>query len=312
MNIELIKDLKKNYKYHTAAFFAQKYGIQACVIHKTLKKNNIYKDKAGLWKQQEGDIIADYNRGKPLSVLGNKYKHTETDIRNLLIRNGVKIRSATAHAVHHKYDEAFFKKIDSNEKAYWLGFIAADGNVYSKKFGRTFQVCLAKRDKEHVYKLRKSLGSTHKILKDRECIRLCISRKALCEDLEKLGISERKSLTLEFPCWLSKELVPAYIRGYFDGDGWIVQCGGQCWTIGLIATKTFIDTIKRILEKSKIYSVVSQEKRKAQGKLWYLRICGSMSGNTKNSLAHIYKYLYNGGTSLDRKHKKILQILRNE
>lgn len=38
-------------------------------------------------------------------------------------------------------------------------------------------------------------------------------------DLEKWGCIENKTFKLKFPEFLSEELVPHFIRGYFDGDG---------------------------------------------------------------------------------------------
>lgn len=33
----------------------------------------------------------------------------------------------------YKYNEKFFKKIDTPQKAYWLGFLYADGCVLNQK-----------------------------------------------------------------------------------------------------------------------------------------------------------------------------------
>ena len=52
-------------------------------------------------------------------------------------------------------NEAFFEIIDSEEKAYWLGFIAADGCVYR----RTLSINLNIKDKAHLEKLIAILNS---------------------------------------------------------------------------------------------------------------------------------------------------------
>jgi len=45
-----------------------------------------------------------------------------------------------------------------------------------------------------------------------------IGSRFVIERLRELGLTPRKSLTCEFP-ELPAEVVPAFIRGYFDGDG---------------------------------------------------------------------------------------------
>ena len=46
-----------------------------------------------------------------------------------------------------------------------------------------------------------------------------ISNSTISKDLENLGMVANKSLILAFPTFISKELMPHFIRGYFDGDG---------------------------------------------------------------------------------------------
>ena len=47
----------------------------------------------------------------------------------------------------YKCNDNFFKNIDTEEKAYWLGVLYADGNV-SKNSSGTGQVFLSSKDKE--------------------------------------------------------------------------------------------------------------------------------------------------------------------
>ena len=48
--------------------------------------------------------------------------------------------------------------------------------------------------------------------------KLALNSDKLVSDIEKLGVVERKTLTLTFPN-LREDLIPHFIRGYFDGDG---------------------------------------------------------------------------------------------
>jgi hypothetical protein len=55
-----------------------------------------------------------------------------------------------------RIDSSVFDVIDTEEKAYWLGFIFADGNISST--GHRFEINLCDRDLEHMEKLRKFLS----------------------------------------------------------------------------------------------------------------------------------------------------------
>lgn len=57
--------------------------------------------------------------------------------------------------IKYNYNRRFFQNIDTEEKASWLGFIAADGNVASAM--NTSRIELNIRDKDHLEKFRKSI-----------------------------------------------------------------------------------------------------------------------------------------------------------
>jgi intein-encoded DNA endonuclease-like protein len=116
-----------------------------------------------------------------------------------------------------------FSKIDTEEKAYWLGFILADGNIYinNKNYQQLLQVGLSLRDKEHLEKLSDFLGTNIPIKinnKVGSCI-LQIHSKKIVSDLLKLGIEERKSGKEKFILLDNEELQRHLVRGYVDGDG---------------------------------------------------------------------------------------------
>ena len=142
-----------------------------------------------------------------------------------------------------KFNIDFFEKIDSQEKAYWLGFLYADGAIGSTNNG--IEVSLKSSDYDHLLKLKESLGFKEKnIYKDEIRCRLTFTNKKTKEDLIKLGCFPKKSLSLKFP---SKDQVPDeylydFIRGYVDGDGSVMintkKTGGR---LSLLGTKEFIE-----------------------------------------------------------------------
>lgn len=120
-------------------------------------------------------------------------------------------------------DVDYFKEIDNEEKAYWLGFLYADGCV-DKTHKQTI-LCLCNKDEEHLNLFNKCINSTYKIShpKDRNISRLSITNKEFSENLISKGCVPCKSLILKFPTenQVPKYLLRHFIRGYFDGDGCI-------------------------------------------------------------------------------------------
>jgi hypothetical protein len=117
-----------------------------------------------------------------------------------------------------------FHKIESEEDAYWFGYIMADG--YNHKNGKVVQFTQAEQDKDMVYKLLDYIGrgsitiSTFDNKLRQTLYMLSISSKTLSENLTNLGCLNCKSLTMKMPD-IPKELYWHFIRGYFDGDGCI-------------------------------------------------------------------------------------------
>lgn len=127
----------------------------------------------------------------------------------------------------YSLNECYFEKIDTREKGCVLGFIYADGCVdqnnrrYSLSFGQQT------RDREILEYIKECLGYSGPIRYDQlsklneqiyYCDRLKISSKKLIKDLNKHGVTPRKSLILEAP-QIEQEFIGSFIRGYFDGDG---------------------------------------------------------------------------------------------
>jgi len=99
--------------------------------------------------------------------------------------------------------------------AYILGFTYADGNIYQSTLSWDL-----KNDYELLVKINKALKSNYPILKRKASYRLRISNPIIIKDLGKLGVLPKKSKILKFPK-VSNKFLHHFIRGYFDGDGWI-------------------------------------------------------------------------------------------
>src|SRR5690606_11965662 len=128
----------------------------------------------------------------------------------------------------YNVNDDFFDLIDTEEKAYWLGFLSADGCITR---GNILKVRLAKYDENHLSKFLKSLKSDNKIYRDKNSVEIQISSQKLCDDLTRIGITRNKSLTIK-PINLPTEIYRHYWRGIFDGDGSICKTD-KVWKIVL-------------------------------------------------------------------------------
>jgi hypothetical protein len=139
-------------------------------------------------------------------------------------------------------NELFFEKIDTEQKAYWLGFITADG--YVTKNG--FSINLASKDKEHLLKLNTSISANYKLLHiTKPCIsgkiveqdRLTVYSQKISKDLYDLGLYPNKSFTVKHCEQVPDFLESHYWRGLIDGDGFISYTEkDKCYRIGLVGT----------------------------------------------------------------------------
>lgn len=204
----------------------------------------------------------------------------------------------------YTYNVEFFSDINSEEKAYWLGFLYADGYVQSKGKVHTLQIALKNTDTTHLHKLKKVLCPdnilSEKIIrrKDKEykAVKLTITNKIIVEQLILLGCVNSKSKIIRFPT-LAPELLRHFIRGYFDGDGAIGKYDNKLvWSV-CSGSEDFIKTLQKTLQSSIVgYTEVSIKKDK-RGEVY----CIQKGGNP--SVSAILKYLYADSTVwLDRKY----------
>lgn len=141
--------------------------------------------------------------------------------RQTLIR---KMRRWDLNQQKIKFNHNFFEKIDSEEKAYWLGFLFADGCVQIKNENNArISVLLAGKDKDQLIKFHNALNSIRSIEEiitndKRLMVRSQHSSIKMAQDLIKIGCTPRKTHTCQFPN-ISENLYNHFIRGYFDGDG---------------------------------------------------------------------------------------------
>ena len=166
----------------------------------------------------------EYLCGVHQDVLAKKYGYAcGTCVLRTLKHAGVRTRTRQETVNAKKaYDERMFAKIDSEEKAYILGLLLTDGNV----FERDSKVSIATTDEDLAVYLR---DTTRGYLNTRQrkvpIYSVNMYSKDMCDDLVRLSVVPRKSLTLQPPNLFDdeKKFIPAILRGVIDGDGYIIN-----------------------------------------------------------------------------------------
>ena len=230
----------------------------------------------------------------------------------------------------YNYNEKYFEVIDSEHKAYWLGFLYADGYVepiYRKDKIKAFriEIGLCIEDKPHLEKFIKDIDS-NVVISDRsqkvgkkeyKTCRVRINNTKMCRDLIKLGCTTRKSLVLTFPdvSIVPNEFVKDFVRGYFDGDGcisysernYVDKRNNKEYTqknivSSFVGTEDFLTKLIDVLSEHNVN--FSFNKTANCGNACEIRL------TKRSGLLNLYHYIYDDATIfLDRKREKFLNAL---
>lgn len=219
----------------------------------------------------ELEIIQKKKNGYSTKDICKEYNITKAIFYGIIHRNG---KSKIISNKKYSADENFFENIDTEEKAYWLGFLYADGYIASGKSDINKQrswyveIGLSSSDRKHVELFSKCLNSTYPIKnrttsktyfkKDNtNCVstHIKITNKKMVKDLVDKGCTSNKSWTITYPNFLNKSLEGHFIRGFFDGDGSIRKRGPNQYEVSVYSNINFIKGLNSSLKN--IFSIGS-------------------------------------------------------
>lgn len=190
-------------------------------------------------------LYLEYNL--PVYKIAMLYGFSDVALRDLFIRYNIPLKK---HCVGKNSQNTFFEKIDTKEKAYFLGLIAADGCVMDSQ--NTVAIELKACDKYILEKFIEIASFNAELLKDDRNgslrYRLSIHSKNMVNHLKALSIMPRKSTnnSLCISKKIPEKLIRHFIRGYFDGDG-IAKKEGY---VGFCGSETIIKEIHSHLIKN--------------------------------------------------------------
>jgi hypothetical protein len=199
-------------------------------------------------------------------------------------------------------NQTLMDSIDTEEKAYWLGFFYAD--AYNKETTGQIIIELQERDKDHLHKCANFFGKPREPflqLKNKgkyRAYRLELNGRYLSNRLKEKGCHRAKSFTITFPQWLDENLTKHFVRGYFDGDGCIYIHQDQLG-IEIISTQEMITSLSELLKINiDVKPRISHPERYTDN-TYRLDFGGS------RQVLRFCEWIYKDATVfLDRKHKK--------
>lgn len=308
---------------------------------KTENPNNDLKHGYSVWKCECGNIIIRRNGDTPKQCNCNKKrgkkKLTFEDKKE--IAAFYKLRPITHQEVCDKFDiskptlikilkffkcknwrknilfspdlrENYFEEINTNEKAYFLGLLITDGNVFIKNNTYKVSITLQEQDKYLIEKFCEAIKLNKVVTSDgRGCYSVQVCSKKMCEDLRKYHIIPNKTFTVRLP-QINDKYMPYFLRGCIDGDGSVgfYKRKGRHSHRKIIrlcsASKTFLEDIKNYLsEKLGIGGFIREERKDNLFQIYY----------TKNrDIYNLINYLYDDNSiRMKRKYDKIL-LIKNE
>lgn len=217
-----------------------------------------------------------------------------------------------------------FEKINTEESAYWLGFIYADGyivkNIKDKNHcNYELGIELNSIDIKHLSKFNSIFNNYYKIeskVKNMNSIDIlnnkeishrthetCLIRiynKKIVEDLINNDLVQNKTNSDIFPKIEDDEMFLHFLRGYIDGDGsYVIDKNGRIKiSIAGNNEKCFIYILKRLRDKYNI-----------NGNYYKDRSCFKLQISKKEDVLKLIDLLFdNANIYLDRKFEKIINI----
>lgn len=216
-------------------------------------QNSIFVGNVKYSEDIVNNVLNDYSNGYKIEELSNKYKIKTGTIYKWIKDNNISRDKGPKSLCENK---TYFDDIDEELKAYFLGYIVADGNVSITNGQYALKITLQYRDRYIIEKLLTELHCSNKIRDfyqksptSNNTYRysyVSIGNKHLVEALINLNVVPSKTFKEVIPN-IKEEMLPHFIRGFFDGDG--IACRTEkTYSFGFVGNKIILDQLKNILE----------------------------------------------------------------
>ena len=298
---DLNKMIENNY---TCKELANIFNVSESNLRYYARKFNLKFNTQRRWSLEEKQsLVNDLNSGMTIEQLTIKYNTTKKSLYSFFHKNNIAIGQYRKHC----FDENYFEVIDTEHKAYWLGFIMADGGVCKTcnevSGPNRLYINISAKDKEHLQKFCEDIKLDKQNIKEytpigtysnNPMVKVCVNSIKLCNDLKTYGIIPNKTGKELIPSIIPNNLIRHFIRGFFDGDGCFTKNKDKIQSIMFCGPYDFLNQLQNIFIENNLLSndesvFIYQEKRNNK-KLFYLRY------NKSNIRNNITEYMYNDST----------------
>ncbi|NME83013.1 hypothetical protein [Clostridium sp. SM-530-WT-3G] len=269
-----------------------------------------------LSNEEKNKIVEYYYNNKNVSMdnISKEINISRRAVSRVLREKGINTRLKNRYLLNDNY----FNEIDTEAKAYILGFIYADGFVGDEKYNN---IVISINDYDILQWMAKEIEFTGTIRNTKKGgfensksgYSLNFSSKIMANRLREIGLYPNKSLTISELPKISNELMRHFVRGYFDGDGSILLSHNSSYyrngnivkkyiyptyNFSILGTENFLKSIAK--EANFNYAKIRDTKTK---EIKSLNICA------KKEFDNIFNYLYlNSTIKLERKYNKWNEI----
>lgn len=257
----------------------------------------------------------EYSKGISALELEKKYNLSKGYLYRWFNKLDLPLRSNSINSRKYTFNQDYFERIDSEDKAYWLGFIYADGFITPKRkhSNRGLGISLSIKDKEHLQKLNMCLNSNTPVneyiersgfAKDSKYCRVIYISEKLASDLINNGVYENKTDIINAPSTIPYEFIKDFIRGYFDGDGSVWQQKDAQTSISFVGTDDLLHFIMKYLIDNKVILREYPLNKRKEGQI----VSDFKFGGNRNSFRFL-DFIYNkANVYLDRKYHIYLEL----
>lgn len=241
---------------------AKKYNVSYSTMTHFLTTHQIVLNKKPISSDVENEIINRYLQGDGYEYIAKDYHMDKEAVKVIITKSGNNIRSLSDIRQRYSINQHYFDEIDIPEKAYILGLLYTDGCRCDRDMHYQIVLKLQDTDVDILYKMQECLQSNRplkyiitepkmfpngKIYSPKNQYALIIDNKQIATSLEKWGIIPNKTYTLKFPDFLPEKLYPHFIRGCWEGDGWISK-SSKDKGCGFMGTYDLVNYIREYTE----------------------------------------------------------------